>query len=230
MARRERRALLPPLAVGGSARSEIVDRLADAFDAYAGMMRCSLGHEGWGLDFAYENGPGAHLGLGRRFERYLKAAPIGWTLWNPINVAPHDRNQAKIADNALFQDVHIVRHFYAPADIERLSHLTFIASRGPHLLGWIDLWREKPFSAKDQARLGASAWEIGLADELGASSVTWNVIEAALEALERPAFVLSQGGASSSPILWGSLCFGGKAAPWWRSCFTRCGRATRLGA
>lgn len=171
----------------------LVHGLCEELGGDVAAMRCSPAESGWHLDFLSAAGVQATRG-GECFTQYIVSAPPDWTLWNPTNIAPALRNTVQVVDNRTFSEVDVVRRVYVPLGLDRLQHLTLLASVGPRFLGWIGLWREEPFTQVEIARLSVQATAIRerlmTIDDLGAAAVSWAIVESALEAMERPAFLV----------------------------------------
>lgn len=171
----------------------LVDGLCEALGGDVAAMRCSPAIDGWHLDFLSAAGVQATKG-GKCFTDYIVSAPADWTLWDPTSIAPSLRNTVQRVDNRLFSEVDVVKRVYVPLGLDRLQHLTLLASAGPRFLGWIGLWREEPFTQTEVARLSIQVSAIRerlmTIDDLGSAAVSWAIVESTLEAMERPAFLV----------------------------------------
>lgn len=183
------------LPIGRSLADDLADSLVQELGGAAAAMRCSPSPGGWGLDFLSAEGSLATTAA-EHFRDYILSAPPDFTLWDPTNVAPALRNTIQVVDNRLFGEVDVVKRVYAPLGLDRLAHLTMLASTGPRFLGWVGLWREEPFTAAEVHRLSSNAPAIRkrlmTIDELGSAELSWSIVESTLEAMQRPAFLVKK--------------------------------------
>lgn len=181
------------LPIGRSLSDDLADSLVQELGGAAAAMRCSPTSAGWTLDFLSAEGSLATTAT-EHFRDYILSAPTNFTLWDPTNVAPALRNMVQVVDNRMFAEVDVVKRVYAPLGLDRLAHLTMLASTGPRFLGWVGLWREQPFTATELHRLSCSAPAIRerlmTIDELGSAELSWSIVESTLEAMHRPAFLM----------------------------------------
>jgi DNA-binding CsgD family transcriptional regulator/PAS domain-containing protein len=188
----------PPMAELGGALQELLG--ADAFASYSperatdGWAMAQLTWQGAGSDFD-------HVGV---IQPLMNRFPENWApVYDPDRPEPRQRNRVIrpmiglsmdfVLQTPLFQKVHV------PTRTQHFDQLRVLVCEGPALLAWVGGFREEPFTAREQRRLTALVpalhKRLRIERRLRDAELYRAGLEAALEALPVPAFVVRPNGA-----------------------------------
>jgi DNA-binding CsgD family transcriptional regulator len=131
------------------------------------------------------------------FPAYVAGEEVRWGGYNPGRPEPKQRNRVMAFDPAAVRAHPLARDLYVQIGIGGLDQLRVLVCEGPSLLGWVGAWqsgRYEPWQATVLAALVPDLRRrLSLDRQLG-QRATSAMLEAALDAIGRVAFIVAENG------------------------------------
>jgi DNA-binding CsgD family transcriptional regulator len=169
------------------------------FCAY-GLSQTETPDEGLAVTFSTSVGANG-VRIERVFPRWVGAQPAGWGAYNPSRPEPKQRNVALTLRQlgiTPLRPVPVVRDFFPAAGIAGWDQLRILLCDGPALLAWVGGFQPEPFTARQRRLLRrvspALRRRLVLEQHLASSALRIAALDAALDAIGMPAFVVSASG------------------------------------
>ncbi len=179
------------------ARPALAGFIEDFPELFPGSVAVSYGlcqdREGLGLDFSFGLAVCFH-----RFAAWIRSAPNGWALYDPIRPQRDQRNVALRLSDLGGRSPKVMVEFLSQFDLGRADQLRVLVCDGPVLLAWVGGFRDAAFTELERRALARLARplqrRLRLERQLGSASLDAATAVAALDSLSTAAFVVSARG------------------------------------
>lgn len=156
---------------------------------------------GWDVEAFHQEGLERNVEFRRRFVSFLDQAPRRYAWYDAERPEPEQRNRVMIAPpipHHVFEASPIYQQVFGPVRLGHHVQLRVLVCDGPSLLTWFGALQPEPFHPRQHRLMGALVPAIrrrlAIESQLASFPCVTAGLEAALEAIGAPAFVVTSNG------------------------------------